>query len=72
MADFRITFDNNLAEHDVRMMEVKQKISGTFRTWRSAELFCDIRSYISTVRKQGQDVIQALYQALIQRPFIPA
>ena len=60
------------AERDVRMMKVKQKISGTFRTQRGAELFCDIRSYISTVRKQGQQVIQALYHALLGTPFIPA
>jgi transposase len=72
LADFRIPFDNNLAERDLRMMKVKQKVSGTFRTWRGAELFCDIRSYISTVRKQAYRVIHALHSALLGHPFLPA
>ena len=72
MSDFRVPFDNNLAERDVRMMKVKQKVSGTFRTRIGAEVFCDIRSYISTVRKQGAAVIDAIHDALLKRPFIPA
>lgn len=72
MFDFRVPFDNNLAEWDVRMMKVKQKISGTFRTRMGAETFCDIRSYISTVRKQNGTVFQAIHDALLGRPFMPA
>lgn len=72
MHDFRIPFDNNLAERDVRMIKVKQKISGAFRTRTGAETFCAIRSYISTVRKQNGDVIQALYDAFTGTPFMPA
>ena len=72
LSDFRIPFDNNLAERDVRMMKVKQKISGTFRTQQGAEMFCDLRAYISTTRKQGQRVIHALHDALLGQPFVPA
>jgi len=71
MYDFRVPFDNNLAERDVRMVKIKQKVSGAFRTRTGAETFYAVRSYISTVWKHAHNVIDAMYNALTGNPFIP-
>jgi transposase len=67
----QVPFDNNLAERDLRMMKLKQKISGGFRTWAGAEVFVAIRTYLSTARKQGVSMLRAAHCALLGSPFIP-
>ncbi len=69
--DFRVPFDNNLAERDIRMIKVKLKISGMFRTMAGAGSFCRLRSYISTAMKNQTPVIQALSDLLQDTPFRP-
>jgi transposase len=60
LSDPTVPFTNNLAERDGRMMKLRQKISGGFRSMEGAEDFSVIRSLISTARKQGWDILQTL------------
>jgi len=67
--DFTVPFTNNLAEQDLRMMKVKMKISGGFRTFEGASRFASLRSVVSTARKRGWNILQTLVtqpHALIQ------
>ena len=71
MYDFDIPFSNNLAERNLRMQKLRQKISGCFRGKNGADVFCRIRSYISTARKNGIDVMDAIAMAVRGQPFVP-
>jgi len=69
--DPTIPFDNNLAERDIRMVKIRQKISGCLRTLIGAEHFAAIRSYTATAGKNNINIYQALVQLADGRPWLP-
>ncbi len=71
MEDYRVAFDNNQAERDLRMVKLKQKISGVFRSAKGADMFCRIRGYISTARKNSLPAFSAISDVFHGKPFIP-
>jgi transposase len=70
--DFRVPFDNNLVERDIRMIKIQQKISGSWRTTTGADHFFALRAYISTTRKQGRNILDALALLAHHTPWLPA
>ena len=72
MRDFAVPFDNNLSERDLRMMKLRQKISGTFRSFDALVDFCRIRGYVSTARKNGLNALDVLHRVFLGNPFVPA
>jgi transposase len=72
LIDPNVPFTNNQAERDIRMMKCKQKISGSFRSTKGAEMFARIRSFISTARKQGWNIFESIQQVIESRVPLPA
>ena len=72
MVDAEVPFTNNLAERDLRMMKLQMKISGCFRTLTGAEDFGRLRSYISTLRKNGRKLLNGIKLAMAGNPIMPA
>ena len=69
--DFRVPFDNNQAERDIRMVKLQQKISGCWRTFKGAAAYLRVRSYISTARKQGQNPLDVLVRLIEGNAWMP-
>ena len=67
-----VSFDNNAAERDIRMIKLRQKVSGCLRTLTGAQHFAAIRSYTATTQKHGINLYQALTQLAEGKPWLPA
>jgi hypothetical protein len=70
--DWRVTADNNGSERDIRMIKMRQKVSGCLRTITGARQFCAIRSYLSTTAKHGMHFFDALVMLTEGNPWVPA
>jgi transposase len=70
-SDWQIPADNNGSERDIRMIKLRQKVSGCLRTLLGAQQFCAIRSYLSTAAKHGMHFFEALVMLAEGRPWIP-
>jgi len=71
LTDFNVPFDNNQAERDIRMMKLQRKISGLFRSEDASHVFCRIRSYISTARKNALGAFDAIHRVFTGTPYVP-
>jgi transposase len=70
--DPRVPADNNGSERDIRMIKLRQKVSGCLRTLTGAQQFCAIRSYLSTAAKHGRHFFATLVMLAEGRPWLPA
>ena len=65
MYNFNLEFTNNQAERDIRMIKLRQKISGCFRNAQYAKYFVKIRGFISTMKKQEMNILECIRRVLV-------
>lgn len=70
LTDWRVPFDNNQAERDLRPAKTKVKVSGCFRTLLGSQGFAAVRSFLGTAKKQGISIFHALLLALRGTPLL--
>lgn len=70
--DWRVPADNNGSERDIRMIKLRQKVSGCLRSLTGAQHFCAIRSYLSTASKHGKHFFDTLVMLTENHPWLPA
>ena len=58
--DYKVPFTNNMSERDLRPNKTKQKVSGCFRSWKGIKTFTKARSFISTVKKRGLNLLDSI------------
>jgi transposase len=70
--DLTLPFDNNQAERDLRTLKIQQKVSGYFRSTAGGDAFACLRSYLATLRMQGQALLAARHSVFAGKPLYPA
>ncbi len=60
LTDPDVPFTNNQAENDWRMMKVRQKISGCFRTYQGAKDYAVLRRIVNPAKKQSLDLVETV------------
>ncbi|HDX9636042.1 MULTISPECIES: IS66 family transposase [Bacillus cereus group] len=68
LRDFKIAYNNNLSERDLRKCKLKQKVSGCFRKQSGNELYCTVMSFVETCKRKQLSILESIEKAFTGRP----